>query len=134
VAQYSLLQYVDRRARIAVLNDGVWYLSQTNLTSSTGTLTISDASAAMWGVWSGVDGASPLPVVPTTFTTPGSMFENIQGIGIYFTVTGNGDTAGARFELTNFSATSAAIPEPAIAPALLLGIGLLVSRRRVAQQ
>lgn len=130
VAQYSLLQYSNRRIRIAVLNDGVWYLSQASFTNTSGTLTISDASAAMWGVWSGVDGAAPLPEIPTSFTTPGSMFENIQGIGIYFTVTGNGSNSGGRFELTNFSATAVVVPEPAVALLLLLGIVPLVVLQR----
>ncbi len=128
VVQY--LNYNPRSVRFAVLNDGTWYLSSYWVSGAT-TLNIADASAAMWGEWDITD-AAPLPATPASFTTAGSTFDDIQGLGIYFSTYGNEASAPGRFEFSSFTANAVVtvIPEPSTALLLVLATGLIKFSRR----
>jgi hypothetical protein len=121
-----------KEIRMAVVNDGIVYLSQT--TFSTANSTLADASLELWGAWD--PSGAPIPAGPTSFTTLGSTFTNIQGIGFY----GNGtytstNTSQARIVATSFmaNATITTVPEPtteALMGLSAVGMVLYVKRRR----
>lgn len=84
-----------RRTRIAVLNDGVWYLSDS---SSHGSLEVEDAANELWAEWDPT--AIPLPEPPEAYGTAGADFQNIEAVGVWF-ASGREDSNG-RFYLREF--------------------------------
>lgn len=102
------LLYNSRAVRMAVLNDGVWYLSQELRTGMT-RFEILNASAAMWGAWEELKGAESLPAVPVIFATSGSELTNIQAVGFYFSALAS-EANGARLEMDNFKASALVTP------------------------
>ena len=130
-ATVSLPSAASRETRFAVQSGGVWYLSQTVATTSTSLFTLDDASIALWGVWDPT--GAPLSAVPTSFTTLGSAFTDIEAIGFYSIAT-RSDGNGARITATNFTANATVVPEPASIALLLLGGGLVFYVRRASNR
>ena len=113
-----------RMARMAVLNDGLWYLSQTYV-SNTGVFSISDPTTEKWALWN--PSGAPLATTPSVFTHLGSEFEGIQGIGFYFldSFAMASTTAQPVFRVDSFQASFASIPEPSTV-SLLMGVFFVV--------
>ncbi len=114
-------------SRAAVLNNGTWYLSSTEFTAYSGTLSIPNAAAENWGAWTAT--GAPLAAPPGSFTTPGSTFTQIQAVGYWFDVTRSGSTprnANVAVDQIIFNA----IPEPGSVGLLALGAAAFMIRRR----
>jgi hypothetical protein len=123
----------DSLFRMAVLNGSTWYLSS-NALSSAGTLSISDAGAALWSVWDPT--GAPLSAAPNSFSVLGTNFLDIQALGFSFSSVGVGSTR-AGIVVSAFTASAmpfTAIPEPSTLglAALASGLGLVLGRRRSA--
>ncbi len=118
------LNYNPREVRMAVLNDGTWYLSGGvgGLVTGATTFSITNTDASRWAEWSGVNGAAPLPAIPGSYTISGSSFDKIEAVGFYFAAAGNGSSAAPRFEVNEFVVNAQVVPEPSTA-LLLLGSG-----------
>ncbi len=118
-----------RSVRMAVLSEGVWYLSQTQ-TSSVSTFTLNNLAAEKWGIWSITDTTAPLNFTPPSYTKPGSTFADIQAVGFYFEATRN--AGSARFEADAFSvnAVVTAIPEPATLALIAAPLLVVIFRRK----
>jgi len=112
--------------RLAVMNEGVWYLSQSAFTSDT--ISLTNLAAQNFGAWNISSTSSPLPAAPTSFTTLGSSLGNIQAVGFYFN--GSTSTAGVRAGVDLMSFSVSAVPEPAVSVLLGLGLGLALLRAR----
>jgi hypothetical protein len=122
-----------RRYRMAVLNDGGWYLSASSYPGNQtgfGTFTIADAAAEMWGAWD----PTTVPLDPTndpsgSYTTLGSTFTNVEAVGVWFAFSGS-STQEARFSLSGLQVNATTvIPEPHTL-GLLLAVGTLLMLRR----
>ena len=110
--------------RLAVMNDGQWYLSQAAFTSAT--ISLTNLAAQNFGAWNISSSSVPLPGAPTSFTTLGSSLGNIQAVGFYFT--GSTSTAGVRAGVDVMTFNVTAIPEPAAGVLFSLGLGLVLLR------
>ncbi len=110
--------------RLAILNEGQWYLSSDTVpTGSTGSsidFASGQLSTSLWGEWDPTGGLEGrLDNAPSVFDTLTGSFQNIEAIGIY----GQFDTAtGAQyFYTTDFEANFQVIPEPGLAYLLMAG-------------
>lgn len=118
----------NRGPRLAVLDGSSWYISSSVFGGFNGSLTIADLSAENFASYDPT--GAPLNGTPTSFTTAGSTFTDIQAVGYYFS---NGTTSAnkAGFNINNFQIT--AIPEPATLGLVgMAGALLLVFRCRMA--
>lgn len=113
--------------RAAVLDGTQWYVSQTAQTSFSGTLSIADASSANWGAWDPT--GAPIADDPSTFTTVGSSFTNIQAVGYFFEAFRSSGTNSVSTSTSQI--TFLAIPEPSTWALLAVGLtAVTVLRRR----
>lgn len=97
-----------RLMRLAVLNNGVWYLSKYFETGVT-EFKVSNAADTMWGAWEELKDAESLPEPPMSFTTSAAELTNIQAIGFYFSAAAYGNN-GARLEIAGFNASALVTP------------------------
>lgn len=107
--EIKILLYTLRTFRLAVLSDGVWYLSQTQVTGMT-TFEIENAAAEIWGVWDGLENAEYLPEIPAAFVVSGAELTNIQAVGFYFSASASDAANGARLGIPNFNAKALVTP------------------------
>lgn len=121
-----------RVVRLAVLNDGQWYVSN-SYRSSTTTFTVTDLLTQKWALYPG----DTAPLAGTSYneadyTVYGNELHNIEAVGVYF-LNQNATATDARdFSFDQFQVSFAApIPEPSTVALLgvaVLGAGLLKSR------
>jgi hypothetical protein len=121
-----------KSVRAAVLDGTQWYLSSASVdpTANNTTYTIlADASAGMWGTYDPT--TTPMGTIPSSFTTPGSSFTNIQAVGFFVDATRTSTGANSNIFASFSGFEASAIPEPATW-ALLAAVGtfFMVTRRR----
>lgn len=121
-----------RVVRLAVLNDGQWYVSNSYRSSVT-TFTVSDLLSQKWALYPG----DTAPLAGTSYneadyTVYGSELQNIEAVGVYFLNQNATPTDARDFSFDQFQVSFAApIPEPSTVALLgvaALGAGLLRSR------
>jgi hypothetical protein len=103
--------------RFIVEDDGTYYLSNLNFTTST-TLTDPNVSTT-WAPYVPSADASATPFDSTTATFTPQTFPNVEAIGYYFDSENEGDEM-YDYEVNGFSAQVATVPEPS--GVVLLGI------------
>lgn len=119
----------SRVVRLAVLNDGNWYVSY-SYASDTNLFNIADLNAQKWALYP-VEAGELLPTPSfslVNYTFNGADFEQIEAIGLYFSnshAANNGVFGAPNFHFNAFNASFEAIPEPSAA-LLLLPAGLLI--------
>lgn len=119
-----------QEGRLVLKNAGSWYISSNALTlGSAGSLTGSSLLNSTWAAFY-PENVAPLPTIPVSgYSVPGSSFEDIQGVGIYF----HGTRPGVNqpyVALGRFTLDAAVVPEPAVMALFLVAGGLLALRRR----
>lgn len=115
-----------RRVRMAVLNDGIWYLSATENQAG---FAIANTATELWGTW-GPTGA-PLSSAPIVFNITGLTFTNIEAVGVWFNL-GRPNVGGGeqgRLDISSFLVDATVIPEPSVAALLFLAaFGIVFGR------
>lgn len=116
--------------RMAALNDGQWYLSETVYSVATAsTFTVDNPNEINWGAWTPPTSGT-FPAVPSLFDVAGSTFTDIQGVGFYFAR--SRVTVGPAFSWNSFQATALVVPvpEPGVGSLLLAATAATLCVRR----
>lgn len=123
--------------RFAILADGHWYLSQTEVTPSSGfggTLSLSgqDLLNSAWSLWDPNGGPNGrLADLSTDFSVLGSSFGQIEGVGYYTAYNPSESNQYAYISQFNADLTPVAVPEPStVALAALGAVGLILAVAR----
>lgn len=112
--------------KLAVLDGTTWYVSNSTFGGFSGNLNISDLSIETFASYDPT--GAPLDPTPSSFTTAGSTFTDIQAVGYYFNL-GNASAGSAGMSITSIEIT--AIPEPSTFALLgLAGLAVVMFRRR----
>ncbi len=121
----------SRRLRFAVLNAGVWYISNTSFGSGT-SWTLNNAANDLWAVWDPTGGElqNILNNSALDFSVSGESLLNIQAVGFAYELTRG--TNSPRLSIDHFQVELMAIPEGKTAT-LMLGAGaMLMAARQIA--
>lgn len=121
----------DQGARFVLNDGGTWYISSNALTlAASSTLTGSSLLNSTWAAFDPV-GVAPLPAFPVSgYTSLGSSFDNILGIGVYFSGNRPLSSQAPYTSLGTFTVDAAVAPEPVSGALFLVAGGLLALRRR----
>lgn len=130
----TTFNYSSAMARMVVLSDGKWYVSQGAI-SGAGALNISNAGDALWAELADpFSTTAVLPALPPSYAIAGSTFEHIEAVGLYFSIQGRASNRDARFSFDSFTVNADVqqIPEPSVALLAIAGVGglLVLARQR----
>lgn len=112
--------------RLAVLNNGSWYLSQ-SAASGTGAFNVTAMDEINWGAWN--PAGAPLAGAPGNYDVSGSTLNDVEALGYYFYAERNGQS---RVGVNEITFNGVVVPEPGTVSLLMVGSALLFARRRVA--
>lgn len=131
VAQDSHTNWFNENLRFVVQNEGLWYISQSPFYTSTNTTwTLTNVGSANFASFDPEDKA-PLPTIPASgYTSLGSSFTNITGVGFYADSFGRTNNY-PYMSLTDFAVNATVVPEPVTAALLVFAaVSVLVFARR----
>lgn len=85
--------------RLAALNDGRWYLSETSAAAA-GLFVADNLGAQNWGAWD--PSGAPFADAPAKFDTPGASLTNVSAFGFYFDAERAGSAVSFAFDAFAF--------------------------------
>lgn len=109
-----------RRLRFAVLNDDVWYISNTSFGSGT-SWSLGNAVEDNWAVWNPTGGelVDILNNSSLSFDVSGADFQNVQAVGFAYEISRG--TNSPRMTVDSFTVNLTAIPEAGTVISFVLG-------------
>lgn len=110
--------------RMAIQNNGTWYLSESTTGLSASTTTYENLGSMDWAAWD--PNTFPIDTQPSSFNVSGSTLTDIEAFGFYYNVSREG--GAPRLHYQGFEVI--AIPEPGTLMLVGIALGSLLLFRR----